>query len=102
MLSGDVSEGIRQDNSIVSISLPETKKFEGKQYTSGQLARLQEAVKLEGKPLLVAIILSIGYGLRRSGICGLCGSDIDFNAGNMCVLYCSWEQRTDLKAGNHE
>ena len=85
VLADAVSAGIRQDNPAASINLPKAKKFEGKAYTEEQVAQLLDAAKQEGEPLLAAITLGVGYGLRRSEICGLRWSDIDFDAGTMHI-----------------
>lgn len=71
--------GIVQNNIAVSLELPKVKRFEGKALNENELKDLLEKVKNKPEPLKSIIILAVTYGLRRSEICGLRWSDIDFN-----------------------
>jgi len=80
-----VIAGIRQDNPSQRIKLPAAQKFQGKAYTAEQANELIEVAKKEGEPIQAAIILGINYGLRRSEICGLRWSDIDFENNTITI-----------------
>lgn len=72
-------DGIIPADFTKDVKLPAAKKFEGKAYTVQQVAELLSAAEKEGEPIHAAIILAVCYGLRRSEICGLRWSDIDFD-----------------------
>lgn len=80
-----VIAGIRQDNPSQRIKLPAAQKFQGKAYTVEQANELIEVAKKEGEPIQAAIILGVYYGLRRSEICGLRWSDIDFENNTITI-----------------
>lgn len=78
-------DGIIPVNFAEYVEFPKAEKFEGKVYTVEQVADLIEAAETEGEPIHAAVILAVCYGLRRSEICGLRWSDIDFNSGKLYV-----------------
>lgn len=80
-----VRDGIIPVNFADYVEFPKAAKFEGKAYTVEQVAELLEAVETEGEPIRAAVTLAVCYGLRRSEICGLRWSDIDFDAGKLYV-----------------
>jgi len=67
------------------IELPTAEHFEGKTYDEGQLLTLLEKLENEAEPIRCAITLAVCYGLRRSEVCGLRWSDIDFDRGEIYV-----------------
>ena len=68
------------------LEFPRTaKKFEGKAYNEEQVVKLLEAAKEAGEPLRAGVTLAVCYGLRRSEICGLRWSDIDFTENTLTV-----------------
>ncbi len=73
-----VRDGIIPVNFADYIEFPKADKFEGRAYSSEQVAVLLKAVELEGEPIRAAVTLAVCYGLRREEICGLRWSDIDF------------------------
>ena len=77
--------GIVPNNVAVSLELPKVKRFEGKALNENELKDLLEKVKHKPEPLKAIIILAVIYGLRRSEICGLRWSDIDFNQNVMHI-----------------
>lgn len=80
-----VRDGIIPVNFADYVEFPKAEKFEGKAYTAEQVADLLEAAKAEGEPIHAAVTLAVCYGLRRSEICGLRWSDIDFDDGKLYV-----------------
>ncbi len=80
-----VMAGIRPDNPASGIELPTAAKYEGKAYSIEQVAQLLKAIEQEGEPIRAAITLGLGYGLRRSEICGLRWKDIDFERNTMHI-----------------
>ena len=60
------------------IELPNAKKFRGKAYDHSQTSKLLKIAEMEGEPIRSAVTLAVCYGLRRSEVCGLRWSDIDF------------------------
>lgn len=80
-----VRDGIIPVNFADYVEFPKAEKFEGKAYTVKQVADLMEAAEVEGEPVHAAVILAVCYGLRRSEICGLRWSDIDFDNGKLYV-----------------
>lgn len=73
---------IAKDSDIV---LPKSKKFRSKAYTPEQVRKLLEIIELEGGAIKCACTLAIYYGLRRSEVCGLRWSDIDFEKSEMYI-----------------
>ena len=63
------------------------KNFSGTAYNPDQVSLLLEAARNEGEPMQAVIVLAVAYGLRRSEICGLCWSDIDFQNGGIYIQH---------------
>lgn len=80
-----VRDGIIPTNFADYVEFPRAERFEGKVYTVKQVADLMEAAEAEGEPIHAAVLLAVCYGLRRSEICGLRWSDIDFDSGKLYV-----------------
>ncbi len=80
-----VRDGVISVNFADYVEFPKAEKFEGKAYTVEQVADLLKAVDAEGEPIRAAVTLAVCYGLRRSEICGLRWSDIDFDDGKLYV-----------------
>lgn len=81
VLSGALEDAVRDEviqvNFADYVEFPREEKYEGKAYTSEQVARLFRAAELEGEPILSVVILGACYGLRRSEIAGLRWCDVD-------------------------
>ena len=71
--------GIIQNNVVVNIELPKIQKHESKALDEAELKHLIKKVENESEPTKSIILLGVCYGLRRSEICGLRWSDIDFS-----------------------
>lgn len=80
-----VRDGIIPTNFAAYVEFPRAERFEGKVYTVKQVADLMEAAEAEGEPIHATVLLAVCYGLRRSEICGLRWSDIDFDSGKLYV-----------------
>lgn len=80
-----VRSGIIPVNFATYAEFPKIQKYEGQSYTADQVRQLLTAAKEEGEPFYTAIMLATIYGLRRSEICGLRWSDIDFDKGTLNV-----------------
>lgn len=82
VISGALKEAHRKKlipyNPMVDAIAPRRKRFVGKSYSKAEAQQLLKAI--DNEPLKPAIILGLYYGLRRSEICGLRWSDIDFEA----------------------
>lgn len=67
------------------IELPNAKRFRSKAYTKEQVEQLMATVEKEGEPIRCAVTLATFYGLRRSEVCGLRWTDIDFEKMEMRI-----------------
>ena len=77
-LNDAVLDGLLTVNVADNISLPKSKKFEGKALSETQVADMLVKLEKQPEPVRAAVTLAVIYGLRRSEICGLRWEDIDF------------------------
>lgn len=81
-----VREGIIQNNIARYYEFPTAEKYnEAKTYCKEDVESLLKQAKAEGEPIYSAVVLAVCYGLRRSEVCGLRWSDIDFNENILVV-----------------
>ena len=89
IINGALLDAVRDDivpaNVAAYVEFPQAQKYEGKAYSPEQVADLLDAAAEEGEPIRSAIILAVCYGLRRSEVCGLRWTDIDFESGKLTV-----------------
>ncbi len=71
-----VFEGVLPFNAADRVKLPKIEKYHAHYYTADQLKELLKAAK--GTNAETAVMLASYYGLRRSEICGLKWSAVDF------------------------
>lgn len=87
IIKGALDMAVRQNllfkNPACDVKRPRKKKFVGKAYTAAQAKVLISS--LDNEPIKAAVVLGLFYGLRRSEVCGLRWSDIDFDAGTMRI-----------------
>ena len=80
-----VRDGVINTNFADYVEFPKAVKYEGKAYSESQVSALLNAIQREGEPIQAAITLAVCYGLRRSEICGLRWSDVNFETGKMYI-----------------
>lgn len=87
VIGGALKEAYLQEiipnNPHYGITLPRCVSFEGTAYSLEQAQQLLTCVK--GQNIETAVILGLCYGLRRSEVCGLRWSDIDFETNTMTI-----------------
>ena len=69
--------------------------------SNDEVRRLLDAAEQTGEPIRSAVTLALFYGLRRSEVCGLRWTDIDFNKGTMHIQYTVTENGTVLLDDDH-
>ncbi len=74
------------------MELPKSEKFEPNFLNKSQAIKLLEDIKNE--PIYPMIVLAILYGMRRSEICGLQWSAIDFDGNKLLVKTTMVKQKT--------
>lgn len=67
----------------------------------GEVARLLDAAEQAGEPMRAAITLALFYGLRRSEVCGLRWTDIDFAKQTMHIQHTVTQNGTVLLDDDH-
>lgn len=80
-----IRDGIIETDFTKYVELPPEKKFEGDALTAEQAKTLYQCIQNEREPVRAAITLGLVYGLRRSEVCGLRWSDIDFENRTMQI-----------------
>jgi len=89
-------KGLIADNPATRVTVPKSKKFEGKAYTYEQFDHLLSVAK--GTPLERCIVLAGWYGLRRSEVLGLRWKDIDFKKETMSICNTRVKHTTEVAA----
>ena len=78
-------DGIVATNASDHVKLPKVERFEGTALTPEQVTKMLEQCAKEFEPIRSIVILAVVYGMRRSEICGLRWSDIDFDNGILSI-----------------
>lgn len=78
-------KGYRNDNPADRIDKPKVVPYKARYYSDKQAKNLIICVKERYPEYLTAILLALQFGLRRSEICGLKFSDIDFVTNTLTV-----------------
>lgn len=84
-LDNAVLDGIVRENVSDKVKLPHTAKFEANHISEQDLPKLFSELDKQDEPIKAGTVLALIYGLRRSEICGLRWSDIDFSSGVMHI-----------------
>ena len=84
-LDSAVLDGIVRENVSDKVKLPHTAKFEANHISEQDLPKLFSELDKQDEPIKAGTVLALIYGLRRSEICGLRWSDIDFSSGVMHI-----------------
>ena len=84
-LESAVLDGIVKENVSDKVKLPKNTKFEANHIREQDLPRLFSELEKQDEPVRAGTILALIYGLRRSEICGLRWSDIDFDSKVMHI-----------------
>ena len=93
ILDDAVMDGLIPVNVAVQISLPKRQKYVGHSLTEAQVSVLLAKLTEQQEPLRAAVTLALGYGLRRSEICGLRWEDVDFENKQIHIRNTTTEYR---------
>lgn len=77
--------GYRIDNPADKIDKPKAEKYKAHYYSEEDAKKLIYCVKNKYPQYLTAILLALQFGLRRSEVCALKFSDIDFTTNTLTV-----------------
>lgn len=81
VIKSAIIDGYISTNVADNVLLPKGKRFEGNVLDEAQVAHMLDETEMLEEPVRAAITLAFIYGLRRSEICGLRWSDVDFENG---------------------
>ena len=86
-LDDAIRDGVIGSNPTSLVRWPKRQRYEARAFTREDAARLLEIAEQAGEPMRAAITLGLCYGLRRSEVCGLRWTDIDFAKGTLHVQH---------------
>ena len=86
-LDDAVRDGVIDNNPVTLVRWPKRQRYEARAFTKADAFRLLEIAEQAGEPMRAAITLGLCYGLRRSEVCGLRWTDIDFAKGTLHVQH---------------
>lgn len=99
-LNHAVSLGMIRDNPARRVTLPRKERPDvGRAYTAQQIQELFKI--LQGDPLELVVFLAATYGLRRSEVCGLRWSSVDFDAGLLRIDHTAVAINGEVIRSNH-
>lgn len=95
-----VSMGMIRDNPAQRVTLPRKERPDvGRVYNAQQIQALFQL--LQGDPLELVVFLTATYGLRRSEVCGLRWSSVDFDAGLLHIDHTAVAINGEVIRSNH-
>lgn len=101
-LDDAVRDGVIQANPESLVKWPKTERvLKARALTGDEITILLGSAEKAGEPMQAAITLALFYGLRRSEVCGLRWTDIDFNRKTMHIQHTVTQNGTVLLDDDH-